>query len=56
MLGVPDYHSGGECSKHALVHPQRGMEDIAVSRPYLWIVGMIVIHLGIGVVPIDNRY
>jgi hypothetical protein len=56
MLGVPDYHSGGECSKHALAHPQSGMEDVATSRTCLWKVGMIMVHLGIGVGPGDNRY
>lgn len=54
MFGIPDYHLGGEYSKHALVHPQRGMEEIAMSHLYLWIVGIKGIHLGIGMVPIDN--
>ena len=28
-----NYHSGGECSMHALVHPLIRVEDMAVSHP-----------------------
>ena len=48
MLCAPDYHSGGECSMHALVHPLIRVEDIEVSQLYLWIVGITMIHLLIG--------
>ena len=33
---------------HALVHPLIRVEDIVVSQLYLWIVGITIIHLLIG--------
>ncbi len=37
----PDYHSGGECSKQALVRPLIRVEDIVMSHLYLLRVDII---------------